>query len=543
MAKFDDSQYHQLKKDIGAKQKFKFQNFLFDLLLVFVVVFSILMMITDGSEFLPSSWFFTNPLDLDWKDIVFNHGKNSDYDIDYFSYYFIIVPIIAFLIFLFAGKSYAETIKEYKYKKGAKGFFKRMQLKFKKSIDHPIKFIGDLLLNDLFIPLSMVDKNVRDRLGMRYGWLSHIEHSFLKRVVEKTDSYERAKELNILSDYEKLLAPKGDVTKESYSFILSFFGENMKESLENFEDIMKITEGYLTLSDSPKFDKLLTAKETAQKIKNKDIYTFRAFNKKDTVYFSFSLICRFINVETAAYQKFIKSMWYDKLNYSSGSAFTRKMNSFFKSFLNQREEYIASALFPLEDQELAIEKIKKMKESHKGIMLLAKRTVEVLPYYFRFVMMRHLLNQYTHIPSGTYVSRMSAYEAKMIVDSVDMKKLIEILPNVNDGTSKTFKSDIFVNMFLLSYYFYGDNYGTDSTLFERVETVFNFSIKNIKDRVVTNPFLDEYTSKLAGMESNEVDESQYFQKLQEAAKLRIEDNEETRQFFDKLNKQFEEEKQ
>lgn len=543
MAKFDDSQYHQLKKDLSAKKKFKFHNFIFDIMLASVIAFVILNFTTTGSEVFVSDWFGLDPSKLNWHSIITGeklqeYVQDKEDHLDYFAYYFYVVPVLVFFGFLLGGKSYAQTLKEYRYKKGKKNFLTKTALKIKKAIDKPIKAAGNYFLNDLFMPLSSVDSKVADRLGMRWGWLSHIEHSFFKRVVEKFDAYQRVEELNLLADYERLLAKKGDVSNESYEYILSFFGEDGDEMIENFEDIMKITEGYLSKSGEKKYDKVLSWKEAKKMLKNGDIYTFKAYNKKDTVYFSFDIICKLLDSETDAYKRFIKEMWYDRLNFSSGAIITRKLNKLFKDFINQNEEYIADVLYPLEYKANAIQEIKKLKESDKGIKMLAKRVYEVLPYFFRFVLMRKILNQYTHIPSGTYVSRMVSYDAKMVIETVDSKKVIEIVKNVNDGRSKTFRSDIFVNMFLVSFYYFGDNYGYGTTLDERLNSIFNFSVKNIQESVISNPFGDNYIANISGMDtSKESVYDDYVSGLMESAKRKLteEEYEKAMRYFNERN--------
>ena len=83
--------------------------------------------------------------------------------------------------------------------------------------------------------------------------------------------------------------------------------------------------------------------------------------------------------------------------------------------------------------------------------------IEMLMADFTLILFKIVINQFMNVPAGMMVVKIEDYDTRMIIEYYKQLSTIEIVEKKNDGQSKLFKSDNYVNLFLLMFaYFIND---------------------------------------------------------------------------------------
>jgi hypothetical protein len=90
---------------------------------------------------------------------------------------------------------------------------------------------------------------------------------------------------------------------------------------------------------------------------------------------------------------------------------------------------------------------------------------------FTLILFKIVINQFMNIPAGTMVVKVEDYDTRMIIEYYKQLSTIEIVEKKNDGQSKLFKSDNYVNLFFLMFaYFINDK---ENNVFSELYFKFN----------------------------------------------------------------------
>jgi len=326
----------------------------------------------------------------------------------------------------------------------------------------------------IFTPLTSHMIPYRDQLYLQFkaGWFDSLDRKFFKQTHNVVDGYSRVSELNHLKKIFEIY------TKDEKEEITQMF-----KSEEALLDLYKITEGYLTEKDKEKFDKTM-------ELTKENFNDFRAFNEKDTVYFSIDFIIYKVEEESIKFREFL-----EKRMIRSRSKISRECSTYFTYLINDLKatEKLLS-MDNLEHQNIAPEKMEKLKLKNAYYKKLIKENkyeqIELilqnkLVVYFKFILSRVILQKYTNIPAGTAVSKIADYTLRMITEVYDVKVLINIDKNKNDGTSESFNGDALVNLFLYTYNHY--LYSRREKLLDEIDRAINVDfLSNTEDGMNTS---------------------------------------------------------
>jgi len=420
--------------------------------------------------------------------IVIDHSAISESTMNVPLYYTVGGFVLFFLVFIFGTKSkaeYEDIIASYYNKKRKVPFGIRMRYKLASKLDNFVYLVMYPLSMFLLVIDSKSKKN-RETFYIRYGWMSHLEYSFFKRVIVLKDGYSRVKKLKLFEKYPLLFSKTKSyeealISKE-FQTITSLF-----KSSESFKDVFMIAEGYIANKGSMKFDKNLSKNEFYQILTNDfdgKIDNFRVFDGKDMIYFSFDLIKTLIDEES---KKFL-SYWRNYSVSSTGLEYTRMYKQMFQYIKQDKaiKQMLRSLPVPEpldEDEPL------KMSETMKRIEF-------IFEIYFRFFATFYIINQYINLPAGTVVVRMEDYTLRMITEIYDNKNIVSIEKRKNDGTNESFKGDGLVNMFLLAWNYY--NYSVKNSFHSRVYNIFNLRDEDLEAEI------SGVNSVMSGAMSNDI---------------------------------------
>jgi len=434
--------------------------------------------------------------------VFFRHGHGDrsaffiHYDSDMFTgsdnfrmvLYFAIALFFLFIVWsLFFAKS-KDEIEDGIFEKVTK----KHPIKATDTISLKISTYLDMFVYYLFYPISHLILGIEaekaaDRriFFLRHGYLSHLKMNFFQRTIRQVDGYERVDTIEIFKDYPVLFCSEHNTNKaklsKEFKTFLSLFRDRGK-----LEDIFLIAEGYLTNSKQ-KFDKLLSEKEY------KDILTkrfsgkiddFRVYNGKDEILFSVDLIKDLSDDEYKRFEVFVKKY----ATTPTGLSFTRMYREYF-DLLKKDKNTLAMirslhAPAPLKEEDVLTDRE------------LVQRIQFLFGIYFRFFCFYYIVNQYINLPAGTVVVRMEDYTFRMITEIYDSKVIVAISPQKNDGTSKSFKGDALVNMFLIMWNYY--NHSVENSFHDRVYNIFN-----LRDEVMEKAQSGEEESNMLASEIQE----------------------------------------
>ena len=97
--------------------------------------------------------------------------------------------------------------------------------------------------------------------------------------------------------------------------------------------------------------------------------------------------------------------------------------------------------------------------------------IDMLMADFALILFKIVINQFMNIPAGTMVVKVEDYDTRMIIEYYKQLSTIEIVEKKNDGQSKLFKSDNYVNLFFLMFaYFINDK---ENNVFSELYFKFN----------------------------------------------------------------------
>jgi hypothetical protein len=349
-------------------------------------------------------------------------------------------------------------------------FFKNFRMlpkSIRKIIYSPVNY---LIFNNLS------DSKIEKVGALFGGFFENFENRFLKRTVKIEDGYERVKNLHYLKNIPQILI--GDKNyKDEYNHIVQTFFSN-----EHFRDLFLIIEGYMTSKGKPfLFDKYI------EKLDRKEYEKWKAYNGTDTVYFSNDAIKYFIDDETEKFDKIINN-------------FLLRGKSYLSIFLNRYKKRlikdkirVTKMLFGINNKQNTIryitqeqlnlyERMISTNDNDEWFNLFKKRLRTVLKAYFRFVLLREILGSYTNIPAGTIVVKIDDYTMRNIIENYDMKSLISIDKNKNDGSNSSFENDLLTNLFLVTFWYYNKKF-EDKTIFEKIKQKWNLDVTEIYEEI------------------------------------------------------------
>jgi len=385
------------------------------------------------------------------------------------AYFLIALPVFFVFWVVFFADSILEVkdnILELSSQKKKVGWMLRYKLKIASLLDQFV-FWMFFPVSYIFLAVDGDDQHNKDMFFIRFGWMSHLERSFLRPTIKQTDGYSRVERLDIFKRYPLLFTDKTNI--DSATLSPEFLTLNsLFRSKETFEDIFLITEGYLR-SSGGKFDTLLTEKEFNKILEDEcegSLDNFRVYDGGANIYFSFDLIDKLIDSEAQKFSSFMK-------RYSltgSGLEFTRTYRKYFELlYLDKKTVKMIRDLYaphPLKEGD------KLSREE------LVRRILYLFDLYFRFFSLFYIINQYINLPAGTVVVRMSDYTLRMITESYDNECIVSIEERKNDGSTDGFNGDALANMFLVAWNYY--NHTVNNSLKERVYTIFNLRDEKIE---------------------------------------------------------------
>jgi hypothetical protein len=263
----------------------------------------------------------------------------------------------------------------------------------------------------------------------------------------------------------------------------------------HLKDLMKIIEGYIAPNGQPYlFDEVVT------NLTREQYQNFKAFNNKDTVYFSRDAIMYFLDDETEKFEKLV-----EKRLLRGRSMLAANLLKYKQNLINDAER-VTKMLWGVNNKQNELRRITATPEMRKEYkIMLEKATTDknewwkmfknrlkaVMIGYFRFVVFREILMSYTNIPAGTIVVKLDDYTMRNIVDNYEIESLIDISKNKNDGSSKSFENDILTNIFLLTFWYY--NYViADETIREKIKKIWNTDYTDLLGETEEDKLLKEW---------------------------------------------------
>ena len=395
-----------------------------------------------------------------------------------YEYYVIFVGVISILWYMFTREEKVLKDDSIIFKIGKVIFFPlnlifSLYLKLAKWInptrkDNKNETLWNLIWKIFYLPFNILlfHYNETRNFTFRPYWYAKIKNDFFKQVHNKTDELERVDELEALEDYHKIF------TNEEYKDLLQMF-----RSEDSLIDYLKITEGYLKENEKEKYDKIFRSD-------NENILeNFRAFDGKDTVYFSMDFIAYKTKQQSERYEEFLRRRFLK--GRTRISAETIDMLKLIISDLNfeakvcgmgdtDKQDLSKLSKARLAELKSRVERLKTAKEK-QDTKYIEEVLVERLVIWFKFFFARILLQRYCNIPADLVVVKLADYSTRMIMEIYADKKLVNIVKNQNDGQSKSFEGDGLVNLFLYTWNSF--LYGRKERVLERIE----YNINTISD--------------------------------------------------------------
>ncbi len=391
--------------------------------------------------------------------------------------YWLFLPFMLFsyfVIYLFVDGKYLERFKNIKI--------------IKQIFDFPFMLIGFIF----YIP-----KDLRSIIGYESFYLRKLEKKFFYQVVEKEDGYKRVNNLSIFNDRKYLFG-------KEYNRILSLF-----RSKEHFDDLFLIIEGYLYKSHL--FDTVIykngedifpesyinnfnkNAKDDAKIPQSRSYKYFQTYmlreNKngvlEDSVVLSLNAIRIYMEDKKSRFKDFLEN---EAFNFKTAVSTPKK--EFAKRFyvlakdVHFREKIIKGldkkeakrVLKTLDDMSIK-PNAKRTRNSgaKKPSIFEDKQTlgylIDMLMADFTLVLFKIVINQFMNIPAGMMVVKIEDYDTRMIIEYYKQLSTIEIVDKKNDGQSKLFKSDNYVNLFFVLFAFFISD--KDNNVFSELYFKFN----------------------------------------------------------------------
>lgn len=341
--------------------------------------------------------------------------------------------------------------------------------------DLPFKIIGYIF----YIP-----KDLYNTMGYEAFYLRKLEKNFFYQVVEKEDGYKRVDKLTIFNDRKYLFG-------NEYNRIFSLF-----RSKEHFDDLFLIIEGYLYKSHL--FDKVIYKNDEdifpesyINKInsdpknkgntipENRNYKYFQTYmlreNKdgvlEDSVVLSLNAIRIYMEDKKSRFRDFLENEAFD-----FRTAVSSPKKEFAKRFYAlAKDVHFREKITKSLDKEEAQRVLKTLdataskssggrtrgNNNRKISIFQDKKTlgylIEMLMADFTLILFKIVINQFMNVPAGMMVVKIEDYDTRMIIEYYKQLSTIEIVEKKNDGQSKLFKSDNYVNLFLLMFaYFIND---------------------------------------------------------------------------------------
>lgn len=334
--------------------------------------------------------------------------------------------------------------------------------------DNKNETLWNLIWAIIFLPFNVLlfHYNETKKFSFRPYWYRKIKNDFFMQVHNKTDELERVDELEALEDYHKIF------TNEEYKDLLQMF-----RSEDSFLDYLKITEGYLKEKKKEKYDEIFRSD-------NENILeNFRAFDGKDTVYFSMDFIVYKTVQQAERYEEFLRRRFLK--GRTRISAETVDMLKLIINDLNFEAKVCGMGDIDKQDlNKLSKDRLKELKnrveklkvaKAEQNTKYIEEVLVERMVIWFKFFFARVLLQRYCNIPADLVVVKLADYSSRMIMEIYTDKKLVNIVKNQNDGQSKSFEGDGLVNLFLYTWNSF--LYGRKERILERIE----YNINTISD--------------------------------------------------------------
>lgn len=302
------------------------------------------------------------------------------------------------------------------------------------------KGVWATIVKIIYLPFNLIFFTYKDvhKFNFKPGWFYFLDKELFEQTHEIVDEYERVRNLNYLSRIFEIYS------KDEKTRLLQLF-----KSKDSLMDLYKITEGYLIQKDNAKFDEF-----TSLNLNNFE--NFRAFNGRDKVEFSIDYIILKTKQESKNFENFLRTKMF-----KNRSRMSRENNENLQLFLEDISAAKKLVGFNnIDFQNLSPKVIAKLEKKVSKVQAIIDSRdyikihdliIEAMMLYFKLVMTRLMLNRYTYIASGIYVSKIADYTTRMIIESYDSKVLVNIAKGKNDGTSKSFESDTLANLFLYSY--------------------------------------------------------------------------------------------
>ena len=299
-------------------------------------------------------------------------------------------------------------------------------------------------------------------------FIQDLETDFFKPYHVKTDEITRANSLNLLKNFSDIFSEK------EWSDFLQLFRDE-----DEILDYLLITEGYLTEPNNLKYDEVFESRNP------KVLESFRAFNGRDKVYFSFDFIEYFVKRESKKFRGFLNRRFLKRRTRVSAevvryfnvflgdSKFAEKLiginNTDKQKFYNSKD-YAEKRL----ELEKRVEILKKAK-AENNLEIIKEEIINKIMIWFKFFMTRLILQRYTNVSNGILVVKIADYTTRMISEIYMEEKIINITQNINDGKSDSFEGDGLTNLFLYMWnaYLHGRN--------EKVLEQLEFNINTISD--------------------------------------------------------------
>lgn len=405
--------------------------------LLFTSIFSIIFLLVFAKEMFAPEMFFYSIFDY------FN-GKNPN-DAMHYGYFLISMAIIYLIIYVFLNKKF-------------------IHISEKNSILFKILDFPFWILRFLF----PIPDELKKSVGISAGYFAKLRKNFFFQTIEKTDGYIRSPDLSLFKDRDYLFG------KSVNANIKKLF-----RSEEHYDDLFYIIEGYLnnglydTVLYKPEND--ILPDENIQKLKEKTAKEDAKLEleKRNYKYFQSYMIREDIDDVTLSLnairiflwkQKNIFSLYLDE-NLKNKKPTTRMFSiisrvtelardiHFKRKITNglddSKKEKIIKLVENLENKEGETRKEIKNKKTilntGEGYTLLK----DMLLADFTLVCFRTIINQFMNLPAGTIVVKIEDYSTRMIMDYYTRHSLLEIDKGRNDGSTESFQSDNYVNLFFL----------------------------------------------------------------------------------------------